>query len=224
MEKKKNDKKAVVILSGGLDSTTLLYHVIDKGYVPTAISFFYKQKHNKELEFAKKTCKELGLEHVIVDVSGLNDVAISSLTRDDIEVPHGHYEAVTMQATVVPNRNMVFLSLAASYAMSHHITNLFYGAHRGDHAVYPDCRPEFVKKMDDILHYSDYNLVDLYAPFIGMSKTDIVKRGIELKVPFENTWSCYEGKELACGKCGTCVERIESFTKNNKVDPIIYEK
>ena len=140
-------KIAVCILSGGMDSTTLLYDIKKQGYDVSAISFNYNQKHKKELIVAQETTKKLGIKHKIFNLSLLNDIAPSALTRDDYDVPEGHYEAENMKQTVVPNRNMVMLSLASAYAMNIKAEKLFYGAHAGDHAIYPDCRKEFVESM-----------------------------------------------------------------------------
>lgn len=215
--------KALVILSGGLDSTTLLYDTISQGYEVQALSFNYGQKHKKELNCAEATCKALSIPHKIVSLDVLNDLAPSSLTRGSIDVPEGYYAASNMKETVVPNRNMVLISLAASYAISQGIQKIFYGAHSGDHAIYPDCRPEFVLKMQDVLKCCDYLPVTLQAPYLNLTKGDILKTGLKLGVDYSLTWTCYNGREKACGKCGSCTERLEAFEHNNITDPIKYE-
>jgi 7-cyano-7-deazaguanine synthase len=217
------NKKAVVVLSGGMDSTTLLYDVVAQGYETYAISFDYNQKHNKELGLAKQTCEKLGVNHRIVDLSVLNQVAPSALTRDNWEVPEGHYEAENMKETVVPNRNMVLISLASAYAMGLKAAKVFYGAHGGDHAIYPDCRPEFAEKLAEVIKIADWNVTELEAPYLKMDKGDIVTKGKELNVDYSLTWTCYKGKEKACGKCGSCQERLEAFKKAGIDDPIEYE-
>lgn len=217
-------KKAVIILSGGLDSTTLLYDIISQGYEVKAISFNYGQKHKKELLGAIKTCKKLNIEHKILNLDVLNQIAPSALTRDDWEIPEGHYEDENMKQTVVPNRNMVMLSLATSYGVAEKVDKLFYGAHAGDHEIYPDCRKEFVDKMADVISICDWHSVSLEAPYWSFTKGDIVRRGIELGVPYEDTWTCYKGLEKACGVCGSCQERLEAFSLNKLKDPIEYEK
>jgi len=217
-------EKAVIILSGGMDSTTMLYDVIDKGYEPFAISFDYGQKHKKELEYAMATCKVLGVHHKIVDLSVLNQVAPSALTRKDIEVPEGHYEDDNMKQTVVPNRNMVLISLATSYTIGIKAKALFYGAHAGDHAIYPDCRKEFAEALRDVISICDWHKVELQFPYIDIDKGDIALRGKELNVNYALTWTCYKGKEKACGKCGSCQERLEAFQKAGLTDPIEYEE
>jgi len=216
-------KKAVVILSGGMDSTTLLYRVIKDGYKTRAISFDYNQKHKKELSSASLTCESLKIPHKIISLSVLNELAPSALTRSDWDVPEGHYADENMKQTVVPNRNMVMLSLATSYAISKKARFLFYGVHSGDHAIYPDCRPDFYKYMQDAIMRADWHEVLLKAPFICLDKGDIVILGKKIGVDYSKTWTCYQGKEKACGKCGSCVERLEAFEKAGIEDPLEYE-
>jgi 7-cyano-7-deazaguanine synthase len=216
-------QKAVVVLSGGMDSTTLLYDVLKQGFEVSAVSFDYNQKHKKELQMAKETCNSLNVPHKIISLSILNDIAPSALTRDDWDIPEGHYAGENMKETVVPNRNMVMLSLATSYAIGIKAKYLFYGVHSGDHAIYPDCRPDFYNYMQDAIMRADWNEVLLRAPYINIDKGDIVIKGKELNVDYSKTWTCYKGKEKACGKCGSCVERLEAFEKANIKDPIKYE-
>ncbi len=215
--------EAVVVLSGGMDSTTLLYYAIKKHDVVYAISFDYGQKHKRELELAKLTCKKLNIDHEIFDLTILNKLAPSALTRDNIDVPEGHYEAENMKQTVVPNRNMVLVSLAASYAMGIEAQYLYYGAHAGDHAIYPDCRKEFAEKLRDVIKIADWTEVELLFPFIDIDKGDIVIEGIKLGVDYSLTHTCYKGNIKACGKCGSCQERLEAFEKAGIKDPIEYE-
>lgn len=216
-------KKAVVILSGGMDSTTLLYDVIDQGYEVHALSFDYNQKHKKELECAKATCNKLKVQHKIVNLTILNEVTPSALTRDDWEVREGHYADENMKQTVVPNRNMVMLSLATSYAIGIKAERVCYGAHAGDHDIYPDCRKEFVDALANTISLADWHKVELYAPYYDVDKDDIVIIGKNLNVDYSLTWTCYKGKDKACGKCGSCVERLEAFEKARVKDPIEYE-
>lgn len=219
-------KKAVVVISGGLDSTTLLYDVVaelGKDNVQ-AISFNYNQKHKCELEKAKKTCEKLGVNHRVLSLAVLNEVAPSALTRDDWEVPSGHYSDENMKQTVVPNRNMVMLSLAAAYAMGVKAQELYYGAHAGDHTIYPDCRKEFIDSMVQSIKLADWNEVELKAPYWQIDKVGILKIGKELGVDYSLTHTCYnpnkEGE--SCGKCGSCRERLEAFEKNGIKDPLKY--
>ena len=217
-----NKEKAVVILSGGMDSTTLLYDVIAQGYEVCALSFDYNQKHKKELEYAKLTCLKLNVPHKVVNLEVLNMLAPSALTRNDWKVPEGHYTDENMKQTVVPNRNMVLLSLATSYAISLGALKLFYGAHAGDHEIYPDCRKEFVDKMKEVLKLCDWKQVELEAPYWNIDKGDIAIKGKQLDVDYTLTWTCYTGGEKACGKCGACAERLEAFKKAEVIDPIKY--
>tara|TARA_R100000789_G_scaffold88939_2_gene85900 strand:- start:46 stop:705 length:660 start_codon:yes stop_codon:yes gene_type:complete len=216
--------KAVIILSGGMDSTTLLYKILSEGYEASAISFDYNQKHKKELTVATKTCQKFDVPHKIVNLSILNELAPSSLTRDDWDVPEGHYTDENMKETVVPNRNMVMLSLATSYAIGIKADKVFYGAHSGDHDIYPDCREEYVQQLGKTIEMCDWHKIELVAPFLNIDKGDIVIKGQALNVDYSLTWTCYKGREEACGKCGSCVERLEAFEKAEMEDPLTYEK
>ena len=216
-------KKAIVILSGGMDSTTLLYQVIQEGYECEAISFDYNQKHKRELIAASLTCEYLKIPHRIISLSVLNEIAPSALTREDWDIPEGHYADENMKQTVVPNRNMVMLSLATAFCIFKKARYLFYGVHSGDHAIYPDCRPDFYSYMQDAIMRSDWHQVLLRAPYVMKDKGDIAIIGKELNVDYGLTWTCYQGKEKACGKCGSCVERLEAFEKAGIDDPLEYE-
>ena len=187
--------KTVLIYSGGLDSTVLLYDLLAAGHSVRALSINYGQRHQKELQAASCICQQLGIEHRVADISGIAPLLKgSSLTDDTIDVPEGHYEAESMKATVVPNRNMIMLSIAAGWAISEKADTVSYAAHSGDHAIYPDCREKFTDALDTAIQLADWHEVSLYRPFIGKSKADIVKLGSTLKVPFEKTWSCYKGR------------------------------
>ena len=216
--------KAVLILSGGMDSTTLLYDLMDEGCDVHAITFNYNQKHKNEIACAKKTCRALQVPHKIINLTVLNQLAPSCLTRDGWDVPEGNYAEQSMKQTVVPNRNMVFLSLAASYALGVGAGNLFYAAHAGDHTIYPDCRPAFVSAMGTAFHLCDWNDIVLKAPYLYLTKADIVKRGLILGVDYSRTWTCYKGGDRSCGKCGSCDERLGAFREAGAKDPLEYEK
>jgi 7-cyano-7-deazaguanine synthase len=216
--------KAVIILSGGLDSTTLLYDLYARGKDVHAISFDYGQRHSKEIEMAKKTCGKVGVEHTIIDLSNLGGILSNSALTGDIDVPEGHYADPTMQLTVVPNRNMIMLSIAIGHAINIGAKDVYYGAHAGDHAIYPDCRPGFVHTIQQVAELCHYDPVYVHAPYLYMGKDKIVARGLSLGVDFTTTWTCYKGKEKACGKCGSCTERLEAFDLNNAKDPIEYEE
>lgn len=215
--------KVVVIYSGGMDSFTLLHQVINEGKRVYALSFNYGQKHSKELHYAQKVSDELGIPHKIVDITAINQLLLGSSLTDDIEIPEGHYEEESMKSTVVPNRNMIMLSLAVGYAVSIGATAVYFGAHGGDHAIYPDCRPEFVEKMDAVSKIANYEPVEILAPFLNSDKIDILKAGLALGLDYGKSWTCYNGRERACGKCGSCRERLEAFEKNGQKDPLRYE-
>jgi 7-cyano-7-deazaguanine synthase len=215
--------KAVLILSGGIDSTTLLYDLLNQKYEVNAITFDYNQRHKKEITCAKKICRNLHIPHKIIDIAILNQLAPSCLTRKDQDIPEGNYADDSMKQTVVPNRNMVFLSLAASYTIGIGAKNLFYAAHSGDHTIYPDCRPAFVSAMGTAFHLCDWNDVILQAPYLYWTKGDIVKRGISWGVDYSMTWTCYKGGKLSCGKCGSCDERLAAFKEAGSEDPLEYE-
>jgi 7-cyano-7-deazaguanine synthase len=216
--------KIVVVYSGGLDSFTLLNQAIEKSHSISTISFDYGQKHKKELKFVKKFCLQESLEHQIIDVSGINVLFRGSSLTDDLEIPKGHYEDESMQSTVVPNRNMILISMALGYAVTKEATEVWFGAHSGDHAIYPDCRPEFLEKMDAVARISNYSPISVKAPYINLSKDEILAIGLALGLDYQLTWTCYEGQEKACGTCGACHERLEAFKNNNAVDPIKYSK
>ena len=215
---------AVVLLSGGIDSTTLLYLVARTYGVEAveALSLHYGQRHSKELRCAELTCKNLGVRHTVVDVSGIRKLLKGSALTDDIEVPEGHYSDETMKVTVVPNRNMILLSLAMAKAISSAAGAVFYAAHAGDHLIYPDCRPEFLRAIREVAKVADFHQVKIYTPFLEWRKDRIVRLGMALGVDYSLTWSCYKGQEKACGKCGTCVERLEAFSLVGVKDPIEY--
>ena len=200
----------VILLSGGLDSTIMAYD-LSQTYNIMPILFNYGQRHAKELSYALVTCKKLGLTPKIVDLIALNQIAESSLTRLNISVPHNKQPDDESQAiTVVPNRNLIMLSLAASYASSIGACKVFYGCHKGDWPIYKDCTPEFVSSLNNILSIQDINAT-IECPYINMYKHDIISVGKSLNVPFEDTWTCYMGQDNPCGTCGACIERTDAI-------------
>ena len=215
--------KVVVIFSGGMDSFTVLNRALKDGKEVYALTFDYGQKHVKEIACASKVCQQLGVAHKVIDISAINQLLAGSSLTDDIEIPEGHYEAESMKSTVVPNRNMILLSLAVGYAVSVKASQVYYGAHSGDHAIYPDCRPEFVMKMNDVCKIANYEAVEIFSPYLTNNKSDILTDGLKMGLSYENTWTCYNGREKACGKCGACQERLEAFADNNTTDPLAYE-
>lgn len=214
----------VLIYSGGLDSTILLYDLLESGYDVKALSVDYGQRHKKELQYAKNLCERLNVKHHVADISAIKPLlAGNSLTSEDIKVAEGHYADESMKSTVVPNRNMIFLSIAISWAISTSADSVSFAAHKGDHAIYRDCRVNFLKAMNWAMQISGACKVSLNTPYSLLTKTTIVKLGNLLDVPFEQTWSCYNGGKNHCGRCGTCVERKEAFQQANITDPTIYD-
>ncbi|MFT4789877.1 MAG: 7-cyano-7-deazaguanine synthase [Paraglaciecola sp.] len=216
-------QKVVVIFSGGMDSFTVLNLAVKQGLEVFALSFNYGQKHKKELDYAARACQELGVHLKIVDISTINQLIGGSSLTSDIEVAEGHYEEESMKSTVVPNRNMILLSMAVGYAVSIDANKVYYGAHSGDHAIYPDCRPEFVHKMNDVCAIANYEAVEIVTPYLDVSKTAILTAGLKMGLDYNLSWTCYNGREKACGKCGACQERLEAFTENGVTDPLEYE-
>ena len=215
--------KIVVIYSGGLDSTVLLHHLINEGHQVHALSINYGQRHRCELKSASTIAQTLAVPHELADLSGIQHLlAGSSLTSPEIPVAEGHYTESSMKSTIVPNRNMLFLALATSYALSINASAVAYAAHNGDHAIYPDCRSEFADAMQTAIQLADWNTIELMRPFVDWSKADIVQRGYQLNTPLERTWSCYNGGHVHCGRCGTCIERREAFHLCGIKDPTLY--
>lgn len=215
--------KAVVIYSGGMDSFTILNRALNEGHDVYALTFDYGQKHKKEIRYAESVCQELGISHRIIDITAINQLLQSSSLTSDKAIPEGHYEAANMKSTVVPNRNMILLSLAIGYAVDIGSNKVFYGAHSGDHAIYPDCRPDFVHAMNRVAKLANYEPVDIVTPYLNGDKIEILADGLKMDLDYGKTWTCYNGREKACGKCGSCVERLEAFEKNGAVDPLEYE-
>lgn len=226
-EELKDRDKVYAIVSGGMDSVTLLYWLKAAGVEPVAISFHYGQKHYKELGFAESICHGIEVEHRVINMRPLmTHLDSSSLTNRELDVPEGHYADENMKSTVVPNRNMMMLSIASAMAINDQAAGVAIGVHAGDHAIYPDCRPEFITSFEATLHIANEGFIkedfQVIAPFVQNSKTEIAKIGWTLGVPFEDTWSCYKGGVLHCGRCGTCVERKEAFHDAGLIDPTDY--
>lgn len=240
----------VVIVSGGMDSFTLLHEVLARRDVANdagqddrvfVLSFDYGQRHRRELDCVKDVCALLPeIEHHILPMHFLRDLAGATALTGGVDVPHGHYAAESMKLTVVPGRNTLMLAAAMSFAESvstswaaadindppkRREAVVYFGAHAGDHFIYPDCRPEFVYSMNRVMLASTEGRVRLEAPFIHKSKSAILTHGLgALHIPlaaYGNTWTCYEGGEHPCGKCGSCTERAESFADNAVADPLI---
>jgi len=220
----------IAVISGGMDSAALLWG-LKEGGIPflctrqlEAVSFYYGQRHRTELNYASDQCFYLGVEHTIVDISDVGrHLSGSALTDPSVPVPHGHYEDESMKQTVVPNRNAIMLNIAAGIALARGHYAIAAAVHSGDHAIYPDCRPAFMDALQETIRIAmDRPAFNVLAPFVGISKTDIV-RDYGSRVNYSLTWSCYEGGEQHCGECGTCVERIEAFADSNTEDPTDYQ-
>ncbi len=213
-------KDIVILYSGGMDSSVALHRYADR--IQLAVSFNYGSKHNtREIEFAARNCKTLGIEHRVIELD-LNKMGfVSDLLQSGGKIPNGHYADANMIKTVVPFRNGIMLSIAAGIAESFQCNKLLISNHAGDHTIYPDCRPDFIQSMNDAIRYGTYNNIEILAPFTRMTKRQIALIGKEIGVPFENTYSCYNGQEIHCGTCGTCVERKEAL---EGFDPTKYQK
>jgi 7-cyano-7-deazaguanine synthase len=212
--------KAVAIFSGGMDSTVLIYDLL-KEYEVHALSFMYGQRHRKELDFAMRTARTLKIPHHIVPLNTLGQLlGGSSLTDASLEVPEGHYTDETMRSTIVPNRNAIMLSIAYGHAIAIRAQVVATAVHAGDHAIYPDCRSSFLSLLEEAFQEGCDSSIELVAPYVMKTKTEIAQLGMLLDVPFQDTWSCYKGGEIHCGRCGTCVERKEALYG---FDPTRYE-
>lgn len=217
--------KVCVLLSGGMDSVTVFYQALRSHEVVACLSFDYGSKHNAcELPFAKLHSDRNGVPHHVVPLDFMDHLFKSDLLKSGGDIPDGHYAEESMKRTVVPFRNGIMLSIAAGFAESIGAGAVVIAAHSGDHAIYPDCREPFMRAMGDAIREGSYARVELLRPFIDMDKTAIAKRGAELGVDFENTWSCYKGGSIHCGVCGTCVERREAFILAGLPDPTVYEQ
>ena len=215
--------KIVAVVSGGMDSVTMLHDLYSQGHEIQVISFNYGQRHIKELEVAKENAEALGLKHTVVEMGFMSDLLSNSALTGDIDVPEGHYEDENMKLTVVPNRNMIMASIAIGYAVNLEYDTVALGVHSGDHAIYPDCRPKFIEILNEVARIANYQPIEVIAPYINMNKVNIVARGSEIGVDYSKTWTCYKGLDKACGRCGSCQERLEAFILNELVDPLKYE-
>ncbi|MDD4354203.1 MAG: 7-cyano-7-deazaguanine synthase QueC, partial [Candidatus Nanoarchaeia archaeon] len=212
----------------GMDTTTILYELVKKysSKDVLAISFDYGSKHNQfEIQKALMSCKKLKVQHKIVDIKSVFELFKSALLLKGEKIPKGHYEDKSMKKTVVPFRNGILLAIATGIAESKKIKKVYYGAHGGDHAIYPDCRNSFLEAMSLTAKEGTYEKIQIEAPYMKLDKTKILKRGLELNVNYKLTHTCYDPDEFgrACGKCGACTERLESFSSNKVKDPVLYQ-
>jgi 7-cyano-7-deazaguanine synthase len=215
--------KVVVLCSGGMDSVTALHWARREHTVVAALSFDYGAKHNhREIPFAAVQAKIAGVPHQVIPLAFIGEHFQSSLLKGGAAIPEGHYAAESMKSTVVPFRNGIMLAVAGGLAESVGAEGLVIAAHGGDHAIYPDCREDFMRAQADALRLGTYAGIELLRPFIAHDKAQIVTEGAKLGVDFAQTWSCYQGGEIHCGKCGTCVERREAFQQAGVADPTAY--
>jgi len=216
-----NNMKKIIIASGGLDSTTLLYDLLKTNPKKDviALSFDYGSNHaRKELTAINKTCKKLGVKHHVINLKKVFKDFKSSLLGG--EIPEGHYKEDNMKSTVVPFRNGILLSIAVGYAESVDADCVYYGAHAGDHTIYPDTTIEFISAMNNAAHTGTWEGIKILAPYANLTKSDILDIGLKLGVDYSLTWTCYKGQRLPCGKCGACIERNEAFYNKHKIDPL----
>ncbi|MBR3405699.1 MAG: 7-cyano-7-deazaguanine synthase QueC [Bacteroidales bacterium] len=212
--------KALLIYSGGLDSTTLLYEYKDS--IALAVSFYYGSKHNgREIACAVENCQRLGIKHMVIPLDFMGQYFKSSLLQGGGDIPEGSYADENMKSTVVPFRNGIMLAIAAGLAESYGLDTIMMANHSGDHAIYPDCRPEFVDAFAKAVEAGTYEGIQLVSPYCNITKRDIALRGKALGVDYSLTYSCYKGGEMHCGKCGTCTERKEAL---EGFDPTEYEE
>ena len=203
-------KDSVIVLSGGMDSTTLLHQRKDQ--IALAVTFDYGSKHNaREIECARKNCEILGIEHIVIPLEFMGRYFKSSLLIGGEDIPEGHYEDDNMKSTVVPFRNGIMLAVAAGLAESRGLKKVMLANHSGDHSIYPDCRRGFVDAMSEAMKQGTYDGIVIDAPYTDITKSDIARIGKEIGVDYNLTYSCYKGGEKHCGKCGTCVERMEAL-------------
>lgn len=215
------EKDTVIILSGGMDSVTLLYDQQER--IALAVSFDYGSKHNaREIPFARLHCERLGIRHVVIPLSFMTSYFRSSLLKGGEEIPEGHYADDNMKSTVVPFRNGIMLSIAVGMAESNDLKYVMMANHGGDHTIYPDCTPGFVEAFDQAARTGTFAKVGLLSPFVNWTKADIARRGKALGIDYSETWSCYKGGDTHCGKCGTCVERREALAEAGIDDPTEY--
>lgn len=216
------EKNSVIIVSGGMDSITLLYD--HKEEIALGISFDYGSNHNaREIPFAKMHCERLGIKHITINLDFMHQYFKSSLLEGADAIPEGNYAEANMKSTVVPFRNGIMLSIAIGIAESNNLNQVFIANHGGDHTIYPDCRPEFINAIDNAATAGTYNNVKVIAPYTNITKGDIARIGKQLGIDYTETWSCYKGGEMHCGKCGTCVERKEALAEAGIEDKTIYE-
>lgn len=203
-------KDSVIVLSGGMDSVTLLHEYKER--IALAVTFDYGSNHNaREIECARWQCSLLGISHIVIQLGFMAQYFHSSLLEGADAIPEGDYADANMKSTVVPFRNGIMLSIACGLAESEHLKYVLIANHGGDHAIYPDCRPEFIRSMSEAMQAGTYDGITILAPYTHLSKGEIALKGLEMGVDYDHTYSCYKGAEKHCGRCGTCREREEAL-------------
>lgn len=216
-------KDSIIVLSGGMDSVTLLHEYKDR--IALAVTFDYGSNHNaREIKCAKENCRVLGIEHIVIPLEFMGKYFESSLLSGAEAIPEGNYDEENMKSTVVPFRNGIMLAVACGLAESRHLSHVMLANHSGDHAIYPDCRPGFVDAMSLAMKEGTYDGITIIAPYTGISKADIARHGKSLSLDYSLTYSCYKGGEKHCGRCGTCRERREAMAEAGIPDPTPYEE
>ncbi|MDP5291443.1 7-cyano-7-deazaguanine synthase QueC [Oceanimonas sp. CHS3-5] len=217
--------KALLICSGGFDSVTLAYRLAADNALGALLTFDYGQRHKKEIDAARLCAERLGVPHLVMDIGHIGRQLSGSALTDDIDVPHGHYSEENMKVTVVPNRNAIMLTIAFGVAAARNLDTVALAVHGGDHFIYPDCRPDFIRLFGEMQARALDGVAEvaLLAPYVDADKTEIAQDAARYNVPVADTWSCYEGGELHCGRCGTCVERIEAMALAGVADPTAYQ-
>ena len=215
-------KDSLIVVSGGMDSVTLLYEYAER--IALAVSFDYGANHNaQEIPFARLHCARLGIKHIVIPLAFMKEYFKSSLLSGGESIPEGHYADENMKSTDVPFRNGIMLSIACGIAESNGLKQVLIANHGGDHAIYPDCRSEFIHAMDSAMRAGTYENIGISAPYTHISKSDIAKKKKKLQVNYAETWSCYKGGTKHCGKCGTCIERKEALREAGIDDATEYE-
>ena len=218
-----NPKDCLMVLSGGMDSVTMLHEFHER--IALAVTFDYGSNHGaREMQMAQLHCQRLGIPHKVISLPFIHEMFHSSLLEGADAIPEGHYADENMRSTVVPFRNGIMLAVCAGLAEDSGLAHVMLANHAGDHSIYPDCRPEFVEAMSKAVQSGTYTKTDVWAPYTLLTKVDIARRGAAMGIDYAETWSCYKGGDVHCGRCGTCVERREALAEAGVKDTTVYEE
>ena len=216
-------KDCLMVLSGGMDSVTMLHEFHER--IALAVTFDYGSNHGaREMKMAQLHCQRLGIPHKVISLPFIHEMFHSSLLEGADAIPEGHYADENMRSTVVPFRNGIMLAVCAGLAEDSGLAHVMLANHAGDHSIYPDCRPEFVEAMSKAVQSGTYTKTDVRAPYTLLTKADIARRGAAMGIDYAETWSCYKGGDVHCGRCGTCVERREALAEAGVKDTTVYEE